>query len=158
MKYFGIFMMIGWLGIMGMPFHNATATPYDYQNPAGAGQDRVGDVYGVGGQAAGRVGRDGYLTDAHGMTVGHMDSDGFLYDLHGGRVGRISQGGYLSDDRGSIIGNVDQDGAVYGPNGVPAGRILQDGTLLDASGSFRGRVPPADRTAGMLMLLGRMPS
>ncbi len=158
MRYFGILMMAAWLGIMGMPFHYAKAMPYDYQNPAGSGQDRVGDVYGVGGQAAGRISRDGYFVNAHGMMIGHMDSNGSLYDIHGRSVGRISQGGYLFDAHGSIIGNVDQGGAVHGPNGVSAGRILQDGTLLDASGSFRGRVPPEDRTAGMLMLLGRMPS
>lgn len=157
MKYFGVLVMAAWLGVVGLPFHNAVATTYDYQNPAGAGAERAGDVYGVGGRTVGYVSRDGYLTDGHGRMVGHMDEHGGLYDVRGRSVGHVSQDGRLFDARGDVIGSIDDGGRVYGPAGNSVGSIARDGTLTDVAGRVVGRVPPADRTAGMLTLLGRMP-
>ena len=157
MRYFGLLMMAVWLGIVGMPFHYATATPYDYQNPAGVGKDRAGAVYDGAGRSAGHISQDGHLTDARGVAVGQMDENGSLYDAAGRSAGHISRDGHLYDARGVMAGSVDEDGRVYGSNGAPVGSILHDGTVQNTSGQTVGHVPPADRTAGMLMLLGRLP-
>ncbi|MCX5616975.1 type IV secretion protein Rhs [Bombella sp. TMW 2.2559] len=156
MKYAGLLLMAVWLGIVGMPFHCATATPYDYQNPAEVGKDRAGAVYDGSGRSAGRISQDGRLTDARGVPVGQMDGDGFLYDAAGRSAGHVSRDGHLYDARGVMAGSVDVDGRVYGPSGASVGFILHDGTVQNASGQTVGHVPPADRTAGMLMLLGRL--
>ncbi|MCX5616974.1 hypothetical protein NQF87_08340 [Bombella sp. TMW 2.2559] len=129
MKYAGILVVMGGLSVAGMP---GVAGAYDGQSMPWGHVQQISDV-----------------RDPNGGYAGSIDQDGTVRDRDGGYAGGIDRDGTVRDRNGGYAGEIDRNGTLYGRNGGYAGSIDR--------GSRNNHLSDADRTAGALILLHRLP-